>query len=400
MTTIRSRFQLRRKMLQAHEERNYAEEAGLRGEEAARLILQKKLGPQGWKFFSGVLIPDPNRSKGRFEIDLIAISPKGIVLIEVKHWKGKIDVSEVGMKQVKGKVDYPFDILDKRINQMSRILRPAIVQNGIGDDIPPIKAAIILTHRSCEVSSNTTGKHRILRLNDSTAIKSLFDGEERMKSNMRNHIIERLMEFGTWDTIQHRGIHENGLIRWGQIPEEIDDMLVGGVNILDRTNVSYLTIKQVCGWFRTLFKKPILRIKVHMRNEDLIESEIDPDTNFPWIQPGSGVLKEGLALIGIERIVYGRDTNVDPRDKIHLEGIPYSNGDVVRGTVDGWHDTFGLFVELQPNMNGLIPMSLIPSLGLDNLKVLYPKGQSIKVMVTKVDHNRNHIALNFIEGDS
>ena len=103
-------------------------------------------------------------------------------------------------------------------------------------------------------------------------------------------------------------------------------------------------------------------------------------------------------MIDIERVDYGRKTDDDPRDKVRLEGIPYSIGDIVRGTVDGWHDTYGLFIELQPNMNGLIPMSMMPNLGLDNLKVLYPRGQSVRVMVTNVDHQRNRIALDFPEG--
>ena len=142
MTSFRARFQLRRRMIEAIEEKNHGEEAGLMGEENARKNLDKKLGPQGWHFLTGVLIPDPNRPVGRFEIDIIAISPKGIVLIEVKHWKGKIDVSEEGMKQTRGGVDYPFHRLDDRINQVGRILRPTIIQSGVGDDAPPIKAAI------------------------------------------------------------------------------------------------------------------------------------------------------------------------------------------------------------------------------------------------------------------
>ncbi len=72
---------------------------------------------------------------------------------------------------------------------------------------------------------------------------------------------------------------------------------------------------------------------------------------------------------------------------------------MIRGTVDGWHDKHGLFIELQPNMNGLIPMSLLPSLGLDNLKTLYPRGTSVRVVVTRVDHRRSRIALDFPEGD-
>ena len=398
MSTIRSRFKLRRKMLEAYQERNHSEEAGLRGEEIARKYLQEKLGPQGWKFFSGVLIPDPNRIKGRFEIDIIAISPKGIVLIEVKHWKGKIEVSEEGMKQVKGKVDYPFSRLDDRINQTSRILRPSIIQNGVGDDAPPIKAAIVLTHKSSSISSKKIGPHVLLKMKDATAIKSLFDGEERMKNDTRKHIIDKLQEFGTWDTIQHRGKNENGLIRWGQIPEERNELLVNGIDILDRTQVNHFTIKQNCGWFKTLWKNPTLSIEISLHNNENIHSNIEEEAVVPWVQPGIGVIEGGLSMIDIQKVNYGRKTDDDPRDKVRLEGIPYSNGDIVRGTVDGWHDTYGLFIELQPNMNGLIPMSMMPKLGLDNLKVLYPKGQSVRVMVTKVDHQRNRIALDFPEG--
>ena len=43
MTTIRSRFKLRRRMLEANQERNYSEEAGLQGEEIARKNLELKL---------------------------------------------------------------------------------------------------------------------------------------------------------------------------------------------------------------------------------------------------------------------------------------------------------------------------------------------------------------------
>ena len=399
MSTIRSRFKLRRRMLEAYQERNYSEEAGLRGEEIARKNLELKLGPQGWNFFSGALIPDPNRPKGRFEIDIVAISPKGIVLIEVKHWKGKIEVSEEGMKQVKGKVDYPFNRLDDRINQISRILRPTIIEKKAGEDSPPIKAAIILTHKNSSISSNKMGKHSILRMKDATAIKSLFDGEERMKSNMRKHIIEKILEFGTWDTIQHKGKNENGLIRWGQIPEESDELLIDGINILDRTQVKYFTIKQNCGWFKTLWENPTLSIEIYLHNNEQFQSNIHEDSRFPWIQPGIGVIEGGLPMIDIVRVDYGRKTDEDPRDKVRLEGIPYSNGDIVMGTVDGWHDKYGLFIELQPNMNGLIPMSVMPNLGLDNLKVLYPRGQSVRVRVTRVDHHRNRIALDFPEGD-
>ncbi len=399
MSTIRSRFKLRRRMLEAYQERNYSEEAGLRGEEIARKNLELKLGPQGWNFFSGVLIPDPNRPKGRFEIDIVAISPKGIVLIEVKHWKGKIEVSEEGMKQVKGKVDYPFNRLDDRINQISRILRPTIIEKKAGEDSPPIKAAIILTHKNSSISSNKMGKHSILKMKDATAIKSLFDGEERMKSNMRKHIIEKILEFGTWDTIQHKGKNENGLIRWGQIPEESDELLIDGINILDRTQVKYFTIKQNCGWFKTLWENPTLSIEIYLHNNEQFQSNIHEDSRFPWIQPGIGVIEGGLPMIDIVRVDYGRKTDEDPRDKVRLEGIPYSNGDIVIGTVDGWHDKYGLFIELQPNMNGLIPMSVMPNLGLDNLKVLYPRGKSVRVRVTRVDHHRNRIALDFPEGD-
>jgi len=139
MSSLRSRFQLRKRILDTLEEKNYGEEAGLMGEENARINLEKKLGPQGWKFLSGVLIPDPNRIVGRFEIDIIAISPKGIVLIEVKHWKGKIDVSDEGMKQTKGGVDYPFRRLDDRIIKSNGFYVQALSKMKWEKMFPPLK---------------------------------------------------------------------------------------------------------------------------------------------------------------------------------------------------------------------------------------------------------------------
>ena len=161
----------------------------------------------------------------------------------------------------------------------------------------------------------------------------------------------------------------------------------------------FVTIKQNCGWFKTLWENPTLSIEIYLHNNEQFQSNIHEDSRFPWIQPGIGVIEGGLPMIDIVRVDYGRKTDEDPRDKVRLEGIPYSNGDIVMGTVDGWHDKYGLFIELQPNMNGLIPMSVMPNLGLDNLKVLYPRGQSVRVRVTRVDHHRNRIGLDFPEGD-
>jgi small subunit ribosomal protein S1 len=79
----------------------------------------------------------------------------------------------------------------------------------------------------------------------------------------------------------------------------------------------------------------------------------------------------------------------DPWERIEMR---YQEGQVVEGTVENGAD-FGVFVELEPGLSGLIP---IPELGVErdtDPRTVYSPGEKIKVKVMTLDPNRQRISL-------
>jgi len=79
----------------------------------------------------------------------------------------------------------------------------------------------------------------------------------------------------------------------------------------------------------------------------------------------------------------------DPWERIEMR---YQEGQVVEGTVENGAD-FGVFVELEPGLSGLIPIS---ELGVErdtDPRTVFSPGEKIKVKLMAVDPNRQRISL-------
>jgi len=79
----------------------------------------------------------------------------------------------------------------------------------------------------------------------------------------------------------------------------------------------------------------------------------------------------------------------DPWERIEMR---YQEGAVVEGTVENGAD-FGVFVELEPGLSGLIP---IPELGVErdtDPRTIFNPGEKIKVKVMTLDPGRQRISL-------
>lgn len=70
----------------------------------------------------------------------------------------------------------------------------------------------------------------------------------------------------------------------------------------------------------------------------------------------------------------------------------YSVGEIVYGKVANKVD-YGIFVELEPGIEGLLHKSKIPGAEAENLKSVYPIGSNINVRVTEVDEIHRRLAL-------
>jgi small subunit ribosomal protein S1 len=119
----------------------------------------------------------------------------------------------------------------------------------------------------------------------------------------------------------------------------------------------------------------------------------------PGVELGAPELEVGSSIQGWVREVDVENHRIgltmrrlpdrDPWERIDMR---YQEGQVVEGTVENGAD-FGVFVELEPGLSGLIP---IPELGVErgtDPRTVFTPGEKIKVKVMTLDPNRQRISL-------
>ncbi|MEQ9366710.1 MAG: S1 RNA-binding domain-containing protein, partial [Leptospirales bacterium] len=74
--------------------------------------------------------------------------------------------------------------------------------------------------------------------------------------------------------------------------------------------------------------------------------------------------------------------------------LPFREGEIVAGTVESLKD-FGAFVRLTDNFTGLIPMSESGVPRGQRIESAFQRGQEIRVMVARIDRERERISLSF-----
>jgi small subunit ribosomal protein S1 len=119
----------------------------------------------------------------------------------------------------------------------------------------------------------------------------------------------------------------------------------------------------------------------------------------PGVELGAPELEVGTSIQGWVREVDVENHRIgltmrrlpdrDPWERIDMR---YQEGQVVEGTVENGAD-FGVFVELEPGLSGLIP---IPELGVErgtDPRTVFTPGEKIKVKVMTLDPGRQRISL-------
>jgi small subunit ribosomal protein S1 len=119
----------------------------------------------------------------------------------------------------------------------------------------------------------------------------------------------------------------------------------------------------------------------------------------PGVELGSPELAVGSTVQGWVRDVDVENHRIgltmrrlpdrDPWERIEMR---YQEGQVIQGTVENGAD-FGVFVELEPGLSGLIPIS---ELGVErdtDPRTVFPPGEKIKVKLMSLDPGRQRISL-------
>jgi len=438
---------------------NPIEEGGMQGERRALSKLRQVFGDDDWYFFAQPLLPDPDRTLGRYEIDIIGLAPNGIVLIEVKYWKGPIRLVNGRVRQGRRSASDLFGLQQRRIDSFQRLFRTVHQRPS-----PEVRAVLLLSHPRGEPDEALLERADVRTFDDLHRLPEALRDVPKMETADRDAVARMLEQFGTWDRAMHRGPMGAGLRRWGIVPEDASGLSLGQVDLFDRAVIADADITLRTSWWRALFRSPSLHVSANLRDGSRLDQEVDPESRIPWIQPGKGRLEDGIPLYSLKRIVYGRESREDPR---HLTAAPaevesalepggeqaaaaepevatddsagaapaseavgsaagsegdssteaaevdegqqqrssrgerwkeISQGQTYEGTVDGWHEKHGMFVEILPSVNGLLPMRYMPPIGFENLQGVYRKGSGVRVVVRQANGPRR-ILLDFTDED-
>jgi small subunit ribosomal protein S1 len=94
-----------------------------------------------------------------------------------------------------------------------------------------------------------------------------------------------------------------------------------------------------------------------------------------------------------QRIALGmKQLEIDPWEKIETL---YKVGDLVQGKVTKLA-SFGVFVGLQHEIDGLVHISQISEERVEKIKNTFKVGQDVSARVVKIDRNERHIGLSML----
>ena len=183
------------------------------GEKYTCETLAKEL-PDDWVLIANKSLPDSNRS----DVDLVAISPSTIFVIEEKSWGPNIEAAAVIWRTSGGERRDPLDLVARKSKTLATLLGDKI--NGYKGKVGssrPVRPVLILSHKklNLKVSKFLNKDDLILQLSDSLATKALI-AESNSRPNIppivRSEIItflegckfsdRKILRIGDYEVIQ------------------------------------------------------------------------------------------------------------------------------------------------------------------------------------------------------
>jgi hypothetical protein len=353
-----------------------------------------------------VRIPDPRSARSKGEVDVVLLTDRGIVLIEVKHWKGVVSLDDDGddIVQRARKPKKPISRLRDKCEMLKR-MTVSRYSESVGEVFP----LVVLTHRACRRSEEVRRLHTVCGLHElESKLDSLLGELDPVDANHSKRMGTMIPSFGTWDSIEYEGgAKEIGDFE-GQSSLPLD---------WDRKSLASVEVKVQGGRVATLLRGP--RLEVVRRGRDgAVTTSLQPaGAGVRLHQPWKGRRAKEVPIEHISRAEFGYSEPVDWASMIEttheggrdtrpkeVSGDPLSRfkeGDVVVGTVvkhlrgdDGTiHGTLVSLVENQ--VTGKVStreMSMVPEM----YEHFYRIGNQVDVRILGI-RGKKAISLRFEE---
>ena len=290
--------------------------------------------------FDNIRIPNPDKKIGRGEVDVVLVTDRATILIEVKHWKGSIhsfkdDNDELDIYQEGKEVTPVISKLRKKCDMLNR-MSVSRFSKSAGEVIP----LVVLTHDKADLEDQVSRmpsvcwirgnrKQRETRLHG--ALDTLLKGLDKEKESHTAGVSSMIESFGTWDSVEYSG----GYKEFGDFDKIPDDW--------DREELESVEFEVSGGRLATLLRGP--RIKTTLKSRDgtvreytSSEEGIEVGLYRPWEKKGMGFPVEHLSRI---HFGYSRPVDWSQASKARKREGPsnrdawkrFKKGDVVEGTI-------------------------------------------------------------------
>ena len=345
-----------------------------------------------------IRIPDPDRPRGSGEVDVIAITDRAVILLEVKNWGGDVLLqnNDLVQQRLLDKGEPPKPVIEKLRAKVRMLQRCSLSIDQI--EMLEVLPIVVLANPKGNLSEEVLAHPEVSTVADLPAkIEALLAAREPASEEEIARQDALLRRFGTWDVLTFDG----GQRHTGDL---IDEDLPDGWARADHTAVE---VAVEGGWFPTLLRGPRLNVTFHRRDGTNTTETMAPGLTVRHTQPwdDSGIDGKGTYPIEhVRKVIFGNAAIFDwdgipivGPDGTSTEGVDtedplekFKVGETYPGTVvhhlvdDG--NIHGILVELVARkVTGKIPSKEVERLNPDLIDMFYGVGKTVDVKIVKID---------------
>lgn len=363
-----------------------------------------------------IRIPDPDRPRGSGEVDVIAITDRAVILLEVKNWGGDVLLqnNDLVQQRLLDKGEPPKPVIEKLRAKVRMLQRCSLSIDQI--EMLEVLPIVVLANPKGNLSEEVLAHPEVSTVANLPAkIESLLATRKPASDDEIARQDAMLRRFGTWDVLTFDG----GQRHTGDL---IDADLPEGWARADQTAVE---VAVEGGWFPTLLRGPRLNVTFHRRDGTTTTETMTPGLTVRHTQPwdDSGIDGKGTYPIEhVRKVIFGNaapfrwdeigvrsraQSPQPPKDAVDevpetrdpLEG--FEVGGTYTGTVvkhmyrkDGG-PFYGLLVVLvERHVKGLLDVDKMDGMSMDHIDMFYAVGKTIDVKIVSI-RGPNKIDLDF-----
>ena len=128
----------------------------------------EKAFPSQWMGFANVVVRHPVKARYEREIDLIVVTDDRILMVDLKHWKGRLELVD-GYWHQDGERKAKSPVETMRENTI--LLRNVFKAESFKLGVPRVDGVVVLTHPRCDTSLLAQDASAVMRLDDFLDLK-------------------------------------------------------------------------------------------------------------------------------------------------------------------------------------------------------------------------------------